>query len=187
MKKRLGFDLILLGDTASGKDTHALLLAKKYNVRLARTGEYLRKLKGYKYRHGQPAPSNLVIHFLNHSLKHLGWHRNVIFVGAARLRHEAEYLVRQLKKRQRDFFVVYLKLPKKEIIKRSKRRAERLEDVELKLINSRIAYYKNKVSGTVRFYKKLKKIKFAKANQSINKVHSDIEKVLHDYKRSRRD
>ncbi|OGE83566.1 MAG: hypothetical protein A3B10_03275 [Candidatus Doudnabacteria bacterium RIFCSPLOWO2_01_FULL_44_21] len=186
MKKRLGFDLILLGDSTSGKDTQANLLAKQYRVRLARSGHYLRQLKSYKYRGGVPAPTSLIIPFLNYYLKNLSWHRNIIFVGAARLKHEAEYLVKHLKQRNRDFFVLYIKIPKSEIIKRSKRRAERLEDTSLTLINSRIAYYKTKVSKTVKFYQTLKKIKFINGNQSIKAVHHDIINAIHDYQRSKR-
>ncbi|MBI2607769.1 MAG: hypothetical protein HYW51_03005 [Candidatus Doudnabacteria bacterium] len=186
MKKRLGFDLILLGDSTSGKDTQALLLAKKYKVKLARSGEYLRNLKGYKYRHGVPAPTNLIIPFLNHYLKDLK-RGNIIFVGAARLRHEAEYLVRQLKKRHRNFFAIYIKIPKREIIKRSKLRAARLEDVDVRLIKSRIAYYNKEVSRTVKYYQGLKKLRLINGNQSIKKVSLDIQKAINGYQRSKRD
>src|SRR5687768_10792941 len=102
--KKLGFDLILLGDSTSGKDTQALLLAKKYNVLLAQSGEYLRKLRSYKYRHGVAAPSNVIIPFLKHYLKR-GSNKDLIFVGAARLKPEAEFLVKELRKKKRDFFV----------------------------------------------------------------------------------
>lgn len=181
--KRLGFDLVILGDSTAGKDTQALLLAKKYNVKLARSGDYLRKLKSYKYRQGVPAPSNVIIPFLNHHLTNLSPKKNIIFVGAARLKNEAEYLVKQLKKKNRDFFVIYIKIPKSEIIKRSNARAERLEDTDLKLITSRIAYYKTKVSQTVKFYQSLKKLKIINGNQSIKKVSQDIQKALNDHNR----
>lgn len=180
-KKRLGFDLILLGDSASGKDTHALLLAKKFSVKLVRSGEYLRRLKGFRYRHGKAAPSNVIIPFLNYSLKTKS---DLVFVGAGRLKPEAEYLVKQLKKKNRDFFAIYIKLPKQEIIKRSNLRAQRLEDSDLNLINSRIAYFKKNVNKTVEFYQKLHKLKFINGKQTINKVSKDILKAIHDYQRS---
>lgn len=175
--KKLGFDLILLGDPAAGKDTQALLLAKKFNVVLARSGEYLRKLKNYNYRHGKPAPTNLIILFLDKFLKPKN--KDVIFVGAGRLKPEAEYLVKSLKKTNRDFFVLYIRLPKKEIIKRSQKRAERREDIDVKLINSRIAYFKTQVSKTVKFYQKIGKLKFINGNQSINQVHNDVMKAIY--------
>src|SRR4026207_1987374 len=138
--KKLGFDLIILGDSTSGKDTQALLLAKKYKVKLARSGEYLRKYKAKQYVSGGLAATNLIIPFLNYSLENIKRDQNIIFVGAARLKKEAEYLVKQLKKRNRDFFVIYIQLPKTEIIKRSLLRAARAEDKDLRLINSRIKY-----------------------------------------------
>ncbi|MBI4049713.1 MAG: nucleoside monophosphate kinase [Candidatus Doudnabacteria bacterium] len=185
-KKRLGFELIILGDSASGKDTQALLLAKKYNVRLARSGEYFRKLRGYRYRHGAPAPSSLVIMFLNYYLKNLTWNRNTIFVGAARLKAEAQYLVKELNKRNRDFFVLYIKVPTTEIVKRSKLRSQRLEDRDIRLINSRIKYYKQQVSKTVDYYKRLRKLKFVNGKQTVSLVHKDILRAISDYQRSKR-
>ncbi len=181
--KKLGFDLILLGDSTSGKDTQALLLAKKYDVILARSGDYLRKLKTYNYRQGVPAPSNLIINFLDYFLKK-GKNKNIVFVGAARLKNEAQYLVKELKKKNRNFFVIYIKIPKTEVIKRSRLRAARLEDTDLKLINSRINYYKTKVSKTIAFYQDLRKIKLINGKQSIKNVSQDIEKAIHDYQRS---
>src|SRR3989344_8454545 len=184
MKKKLGFDLILLGDSTSGKDTQALLLAKKYKVILARSGEYLRKLKGYKYMHGALAPSDVIFPFLKYYLKQAG-NKDLVFVGAARLKPEAEFLAKELHKKSRDFFVLYLKVPKNEIILRSKRRAARLEDINLKLINSRINYYKTQVSKTVKFYQKMGKLKFINGKQPISKVSKDIIKAINDYARSK--
>lgn len=181
--KRLGFDLIILGDSTSGKDTQALLLAKKYNVKLARSGDYLRKHKAKEYVSGGPAPVNLIITFLDDSLKNVG-NKDIIFVGAARLKTEAKYLVKKLNQKKRDFFVLYIKLSKSEVIKRSMARAARREDTDLKLINSRINYYKTQVSKTVRFYQDLQKLKFINGKQSIKKVSQDIEKAIVGYKNS---
>src|SRR5688572_5095120 len=110
MQKKLGFDLIILGDSTSGKDTQASLLAKKYSVRLAGSGEYMRKYFPKQYVSGGPAPVRFITGFIDHSLKKIG-KKNIIFVGAARLKPEAQYLVKQLKKLKRDFFVVYIKIP----------------------------------------------------------------------------
>src|SRR5258708_23763593 len=42
--KKLGFDLILLGDPASGKDTQAAILEKKYSLYPVASGVFFRKL-----------------------------------------------------------------------------------------------------------------------------------------------
>ena len=182
--KRLGFDLILLGDSTSGKDTQALLLAKKYNVRLARSGEYLRKYWPKQYVQGGVAPTKLILPFVNQSLKGLKPNQNLIFVGAARLKVEAQYLVKQLNRLKRDFFVIYIRLPRNEVIKRSLLRSARQEDKDLILINKRIKYYKEQVGKTVEYYQGLHKLKFINGKQSINKVTKDIQKVINDYSRS---
>jgi adenylate kinase family enzyme len=176
--KQLGFDLIILGDSTAGKDTQALLLAKKYNVKLARSGEYLRKYKAKHYVQGGVAPTKLILPFLNDSLRGLKPSQNIIFVGAARLKPEAQYLVKLLDQKKRNFFAIYIRLPKKEIIRRSLNRSARLEDRDINLINKRIKYYKEQVSKTVKFYQTLKKIKFVNGNQSIKAVSAAIDHIL---------
>ena len=183
--KRLGFDLILLGDSASGKDTQALSLAKTYHLKLARSGEFLRRYRARQYVQGAPAPSRLIIPFLRDSFKKLGA-RDLLFVGAARLEPEAEYLVKQLNRRHRDFFAVYLRLPAREVIKRSQKRAQRPEDTDLKLIRQRLKYYKTQVGRTVKFYQRLHKLKFVDANQSIKEVNQDLLRIIHDYQKRAR-
>src|SRR5690606_30810158 len=107
--------------------------------RLAQSGEYLRKYFAKRYVQGGPAPTSLILPFLNDSLKNIG-DQNIIFVGAARLKPEAQHLVKLLKKHKRDFFVLYIKLPKREIISRSLKRGKRVEDRDVNLINMRIEY-----------------------------------------------
>ena len=182
--KKFGFDLILLGQPTSGKDTQALLLAKKYKVQLVRSGDYLRKHWAKKYVQGAPAPSNLIKLLLDESFKKSKSGTDLVFVGAARLLPEAKYLVAQLKKRKRDYFVIYIDLPREEIIKRSVSRGQRLEDKDPKLIKARIAYFKKLVSKTEAYYKKLHKIKYINGKQPISKVTKDIEKLIHDHQRS---
>jgi adenylate kinase family enzyme len=184
--KKLGFDLIILGDSTSGKDTQALILAKKYKVSLAGSGEYLRKFRPKQYIQGEAASTKIILTFLKNSVKKIKPDQNLVFVGAARLKPEAEYLVKILKEQKRDFFAIYLRLPKEEIIKRSFLRSERPEDSDLALINKRLKYYKELVSKTVTYYKGLKKLHFINSNQSISKVARDIQKTINDYQRSKR-
>src|SRR3989344_4960030 len=99
MKKRLGFDLILLGDPTSGKNTQAELLSKKYQVRVFDSGTFLRKHHAKQYVSGGPAPSNLIYLFLKKIFSKLSG-ENIVFVGAARLKPEAVRLAAQLKKRK---------------------------------------------------------------------------------------
>jgi adenylate kinase family enzyme len=74
MKKRLGFDVIILGDPASGKDTQAKLLERKFLLKSVESGKYLRGLQKNKTQlgaeirkiliKGSPAPINVIKEFL---------------------------------------------------------------------------------------------------------------------------
>ncbi len=192
MKKRLGFDLIILGDSASGKDTQAALLIKKYDLSPVASGAYFRRLmkeRRYEkilektYSKGLPAPTILMLGLLKESFEAIKSGQDFVFIGAARLKQEAEFLVKYLKKQKRDFLAIYIKLPKQEVIKRSLKRS-RKEDHNPKFIANRFDYYKKEVSQTKKFYQKLGRLKFVNGNQPITKVSRDIEKIIHDYQRS---
>jgi adenylate kinase family enzyme len=47
-KKQLGFHLVLLGQIASGKDTQALIILDKYNLKPVESGKHWRKLEKEK-------------------------------------------------------------------------------------------------------------------------------------------
>jgi adenylate kinase family enzyme len=188
---KLGLDLIILGDSASGKDTQAAILQKKYDLYPVASGVYFRKLlKSPKYRSvlmktyskGLPAPTKLMLSLLNESFRKIKPNQNFIFIGAARLKPEAQVLKKYLDKNERDFLVLYIKLPKSEVIKRSLGRG-RKEDMDPKFISNRFDYYKKEVSKTVAYYRKSKKLKYVNGKQSISKVAKDIQSIINDYKR----
>src|SRR5579885_737130 len=114
--KQLGFDLILLGDTASGKDTQAAILQKKYKLKAVESGKFWRqvgqrkrqsKLIRDRQRLSLPAPAELIKEFIRDSIQKTSQKQDLIFVGAARLKPEAQYLVKLLKQKRRQFFVLY--------------------------------------------------------------------------------
>ncbi len=191
--KKLGFDLILLGDPAAGKDTQAAILRKQYKLTPVETGKYWRSL-GKKKNLGRllrqrqnlslPTPVKIINAYIAASVKKAKKNQDFIFIGAARLKPEAQHLVKLLKQSKRDFFVLYIKIPKSEIIVRSFKRGQRAEDRDRRLINNRLKYFKNQVSKTVNYYKQMKKLKFISGNQSIPAVSKDIQKAIHDYQNS---
>jgi adenylate kinase family enzyme len=191
MKKKLGFDLVILGDSASGKDTQAEILQKKYDLYPVASGAYFRKLlKNPKYKailektysKGLPAPTQLVLDLLKESFRKIKPNQNFIFIGAARLKPEAVVLKKYLDGKNRNFLVIYIKLAKAEVIKRSVKRG-RIEDQDSKFIANRFLYYKKQVSQTVAYYRLAKKLKFINGNQTVGAVAKDIEQALNDYKR----
>ena len=54
-KKRLGFNIQIMGIIASGKDTQANLLMQKYNLQPISTGLYTRNLLKEKSKNGELA------------------------------------------------------------------------------------------------------------------------------------
>jgi len=189
--KKLNFDLILLGDPTSGKDTQGRLLNKIYKSRLAQSGVYLRNLIRKKkaaadlvksYNRGLPVPSKYIDQFLKDSLLKAG-SRSVIFVGTPKLKREAEFLVKNFKKQGRDFFVIYIKLPLKLILKRSHLRNRENLDIKRNLLKNRINYHKKEVGETVNYFRSLNKIRFVQGNKPIAKVTKELVKIINDYQK----
>lgn len=197
--KKLGFDLILLGDPASGKDTQADVLKKMYSLKPVESGKHWRKMLKKKTREGDwlrrtmgvghPTPVVLMKKFLTESIKKAPKNKNLIFIGNPRLKPEAQLLKKLLTENQRDFFGVYIKVPEAEVFKRLAGRKQvqrRGDDLDVSYIQNRINYHKKQVSKTVRYLQALKKLQLINGKQSIKKVSKDILKVINDYQQSQR-
>jgi adenylate kinase len=190
--KRLGFDLILLGDPTAGKDTQAGILMKKYALKPVESGNYWRKMLKSKTADGDlvrktvglghPAPVSLMKKFLETNLRNAQNNQDLIFIGNPRLKPEAQLLVKLLKDRNRDFFVLYFKLPEKEIYKRSLRRVRTDKEASRQYIKNRINYTKHQVSKTVAYFKSLDKLKFIDNMPPIPQVAKNIQKAIDEYK-----
>lgn len=193
MKKRLGFDIILLGTPASGKDTQAKLLTRKFALKPVESGKYLRGLQRHKtklgvllrnnFAKGLPAPVKLIKEFLEANVKLAPKDRDLIFIGNPRLKPEAEFLKKLLQQNQRDYLAFYIQLPNTEIWKRSQRRMRNIDDT--KYVAARIAWHKKQVGKTIKYFQRLNKLVLINGNQPIPKVDSDISRAIYDYKRSR--
>lgn len=179
--KNLGFNIVLLGMIASGKDTQANILKKKYNLKSVETGTYTRKLLKEKGKigdwvrrtagKGKPLPTVLLQKFLIKEIQNKPKNKNLLFLGG-RLKPEAQLLKKIMEKRKEKMTVFYITLPDKEVYKRSKIRMRNIDDV--KYINKRIKWHKDQVGKTVNYYKKLKILKVINGNQPIPKVTKDI-------------
>jgi adenylate kinase len=196
MKKQLGFDLVLLGDPASGKDTQAVLLSKKYDLKPVESGKHWRAMAKKKNADGEllrrtmsrgfPTPVVLMKKFIIENLNKAPKNKNLIFIGNPRLKPEAQLLNKLLKAKKRDFIAIYIKLPKSEILKRAglRSKVEGRSDDSLEFVKNRIKYYEEQVSKTVTYFKSINKIKFINGKQSIGEVSKNIQKALNDYQRS---
>jgi len=190
-KERLGFHLVLLGQIASGKDTQASLLEKKYNFSLVESGKYWRKLEQEDSsdgewlrrttRLGKPAPVVLMKKFLLENIEHRPKDKDLLFVGNPRLKPEAQLLKKILNEKKENFFALYITLPDKVIYSRSLR-SDRYDDNKIN-IDRRIKWHKEQVSKSVNYFDSLGKLKKINGNQTIEKVNKDIEKALDYFKK----
>ncbi len=190
-KERLGFNLVLLGQIASGKDTQASLLVSEYFLHPVESGKYWRKLLKEDSKDGEwvrrttalgkPAPVALMKRFLVENIEKKPKSKDLIFVGNPRLKPEAQLLKKLLNAKRENFFVLYITLPDKVVYERSSR-SNRTDDDENK-IKRRIKWHKEQVSKTVNYFDSLGKLKKINGNQPIEKVTEDIEKALVYFKK----
>ncbi|HYE22439.1 MAG TPA: nucleoside monophosphate kinase [Verrucomicrobiae bacterium] len=192
--KRLGFDLILLGAPASGKNTQAVFLMKKYKLKPVESGKYWRKLLKDKTRIGawvrrttgigRPAPIPLMKKFLLDQVKNLPKDRDLIFIGNPRLKPEAQLLNKLLQKQKHEYLVLYINIPVKDVYTRSLYRIRVQGEDRPEYIKNRLDYHKKQVSKTVKYFKMHKKLVFINGKQNISKVSKDIQQAINDYQKS---
>lgn len=198
-KERLGFNLILMGMIASGKETQTKLLKKKYSLQPVETGVYSRNLLKEKSRDGdlarrttgkgEPLPVVLIKKFIEGEIEKKPKNKDLIFIGGPRLKPEAQLTKKILDAKKQNLFVIFITLTDKEVYKRSNlRKKDKIKNVykildEVDIIKRRIRYHKVQVSKTVKYFESLGKLKKINGNQSIEKVYEDIEKALTHFKK----
>ncbi len=196
--KKLGFNIVLLGMIASGKETQANILKKKYALKFVETGVYSRNLLKEKSKNGDlarrttgkglPLPVVLIKKFLIKEINNKPKNKDLLFLGG-RLKPEAQLLKKMLDSRKEDFLAFYINLPDKEVYKRSLKRSKGKMKAVYKVLDTkeiiakRINYHKKQVSKTVKYYKSFNKIKIINGNQLIPKVTKDILKAIEEYKK----
>lgn len=163
------FNLILLGDPASGKATQAAKLAKKYDLYNFDMGDEVRKpavRAKFDYAKttgiGKLTPTAIVRDILKRVIRTLPVTQGILFNGHPKMIGEARLVAKWLEESERrDPLVIYLHIPTAEILRRATGRVvyidgkvmKRDDDTERALANRR-AYYREQVSQTVAFFKK---------------------------------
>jgi adenylate kinase len=197
--KKLGFNIVLLGMIASGKETQANILKKKYALKFVESGLYWRKLLKEKSPNGdwvrrttgkgKPAPVALMKKFLIDAIDNKPKNKDLLFLGNPRLKPEAQLLNKILKEKGQDFTAIYVSLPDKEVYKRSLlRKSGNMKTIykifdDKKTIKTRIAWHKDQVGKAVKYFESLGKLKKINGNQPIPKVTKDILKEIERYRR----
>ncbi len=196
--KKLGFNIVLLGMIASGKDTQAKILENKYALKLVESGIYWRKLMKEKSAdgdwvrrttgQGKPAPVALMKKFLIREISKKPKDKDLLFLGNPRLKPEAQLLKKILAEKKQDFLAFYVSLPDKEVYKRSTERRTGSMKADYKIldekniIKTRINWHKDQVGKTVKYFQSLSKLKIINGNQPISKVTKDILEAIEEYK-----
>ncbi len=199
--KKLGFNIVLLGMIASGKETQANILKKKYALKFVESGVYSRTLLKEKSKDGdwarrttgkgKPLPTVLLQKFLTREIDSKPKNKDLLFLGCPRLKPEAQLLKKILASKKQDFLALYITLPDKEVYDRSlKRKAGNMKEIykifdDKKLIAVRIKWHKDQVGKTVKYFQSLGKLKKINGKQSVPEVTKDILKAIEGYKKRR--
>src|SRR6188472_4455987 len=99
-KKKLGFDLIVLGDPTAGKDTQAAILMRKYTMKPVESGKHWRIMAKKKNKEGAwlrrtmslgyPTPVVLMKKFIINSFRNISSKQDLVFIGNPKLKPEAQ-------------------------------------------------------------------------------------------------
>ena len=163
------FNLILLGDPASGKATQAARLTKKYGFYNFDMGDEVRKpavRAKFDYAKttgvGKLTPTAVVRDILKRVIRTVPTTQGILFNGHPKMIGEARLVAKWLAEYDRaEPLVLYLHIPTAEILRRATGRVvyidgkmmKRDDDTERALANRR-RYYRDQVSQTVAFFKK---------------------------------
>ena len=193
------FNLILLGDPASGKDTQASILKTKYDLFEVDIGKALRKISkedpqwGLKLTNtldkGKLAPTALVVDMLKKAIGDSPKRKGLIFAGSPKMLKEAK-IVSKLLKTHKPFptLVIYLKISKSVTISRIAKRKEfqnghwktRLDD-SLPSLRNRIRYYQANVSAVVKFFKTIYTFRQVSGIGDIPEITKNLSQIVNNF------
>ncbi len=154
------FNIILLGDPASGKGTQASRLAMEYGLYDLDMGKQLRKpsiRKLFDYSKttamGKLTPTVIVREIFTDVIHKVPARKGILFNGTPKMINEAKLVKRLLKQNGRmDPLVIYLTVPETETIKRMEVRKR--DDDTIRALKNRRKYYKEQIRKVVIFFKK---------------------------------
>ncbi|HEY5221041.1 MAG TPA: nucleoside monophosphate kinase [Candidatus Paceibacterota bacterium] len=152
------FNLILLGDPASGKGTQATRLAKKYHLYDLDMGHEVRKPSSrarFDYEKttaiGKLTPTVVVRDIFKRVIAVVPAQKGILFNGTPKMINEAKLVARELARAKRlDPLVIYLKIPNREMFKRVEKR--RRDDDSMRALQNRQKYYKEQITRVVAFF-----------------------------------
>ncbi len=193
------FNLILLGDPASGKGTQAARLARKYHFFDLDMGREIRKpLVRARFDFakttavGKLTPTTIVRDIFENVIHAVPNNKGILFNGTPKMINEAKLVSRLLKENKRSApLVIYLNISTRETMKRTELRREYMagkltkrDDDSALALRNRQKYYKEQISRVVAFFGKqytVKKISGMGTEAAVTKkIETTIKKYLKD-------
>lgn len=182
------FNLILFGPPGSGKGTQSQKLIDKYALKHLSTGDLLRseiasqtplglEAKNFMDK-GQLVPDEVVIGMISSALDNNPEAKGFLFDGFPRTEAQAEALDKLLKLKKTGIHLfLALEVGEEELVKRLLERGKtsgRSDDVDEKVIRSRITEYNNKTSPVAGYYAQFDKVRSVKGEGSIDDIFATI-------------
>jgi len=177
-------NIVLVGPPGAGKGTQSELLSKKFGIVHVSTGEIFRHAVevgdelGQKVRNimlsGALVPDEIVVELIKRRLSQSDTKPGFILDGFPRTLPQAEALDEILK--HSEYQVIYIDAAKNESESRLLKRS-RLDDAE-DTVDARINSYESKTRPVLKYYADKGLLKNINGNQAIEKVFSDICRVL---------
>lgn len=192
-------NIILLGDPAAGKATHAKHLCKSFNMYDLDMGKELRKVKSLTtrkklglditYDKGKLSPTQVVRKILKEKIFSTSKNTGILFDGTPKMLGEAKLVAKWLKNQKRtNPLVIYLSIPMEETIKRMTERKQdfrgkfsKRSDDNPNALKERVKYYRNNISNVVKFFKRIYQFKKISSNAPVPKVGKILQKLINAY------
>lgn len=196
-------NLILLGDPAAGKATHAKYLCGAFNMYDLDMGKELRTLSQLNkavlggvlkktLEKGKLTPTQIVRKILFDKIHATPKSKGILFDGTPKMIGEAKLVAKWLKAEKRlNPLVIYMSIPMSETIKRMTERKEdfkgkfsRRADDDKKALQNRVKYYRENISEVVKYFKSIYSFKKISSNAPVPKVRKVLVKLINQHMRS---
>ena len=189
----LPFNLILLGDPASGKGTQSAKLARRYGMYDLDMGREVKKpenLRLYDYARttavGKLTPTSVARKIFREKILRTPSRQGIVFSGTPKMIGEAKLVERLLRgSKRKDPLVLYIHVPVAEILRRMQKRrvyvrgrAVRRDDDNERALANRRRYYREQVSQVVEFFKKRYEFRSISGMGSEAEVAARIESAI---------
>jgi adenylate kinase len=197
MADKKPLNLILLGDPAAGKATHAKYLCQAFNMYDLDMGRELRAIRKSENQKvgsvlqrtlekGKLTPTQIVRDILHKRIHATPKSKGILFDGTPKMIGEAKLVAKWLKNEQRlNPLVIYMSIPMSETIKRMTERKEDFKgkfskraDDDRKALQNRVKYYRENITEVVKYFKKLYKFHKISSNAPVPQVRKVLVKLI---------